>query len=224
MTPWNPTVQAEARALLKMPALRSIAFPPIEIAAPAVAKVSEIVIELKVVLEVKSFVFLGVPVGKTRSSPGLGATFPSQLAGLVQLLLVPAPVQVSVASNSRSSSCSSRGLKVTRPRCLETVWSDSRCPAKSGRIPPHENGMAARFWTGLAGSTVRTAEDEVKQIPRDAFYNSKCVQLPRTFDRMNLFWLPRAQQFDDLPFKARQILGDDLPYLGVVDQVIAMDQ
>jgi hypothetical protein len=35
---------------------------------------------------------------------------------------------------------------------------------------------------------------------------------------------PFAQQFDDLLFKARQVLADDLPDLGIVNQVAAVNQ
>src|SRR5262249_21646567 len=57
------------------------------------------------------FVFRAATLGKTRSStPGTGATSPTQLAGVLQLLLsgLP-PSQTRVAGASRSSSASSRG-------------------------------------------------------------------------------------------------------------------
>ena len=44
------------------------------------------------------------PDGKTRSSPALGATFPAQLAAVVQLLSAPPPSHVLVASGPFLSS------------------------------------------------------------------------------------------------------------------------
>src|SRR5262245_44800060 len=74
------------------------------------------VIELKAVLAVKSLAgeVRAVPPGKTRSSPACGAMLPTQLAGLVQLLLPPAPLQMSVDRRVRSSRNSRYGRKEDR--------------------------------------------------------------------------------------------------------------
>src|SRR5437763_2426822 len=53
-----------------------------------------------------TFVSRTAPPGKTRSSPGCGATSPTQLAGVVQLLSAPPPSHVATAGARRSS----RGL------------------------------------------------------------------------------------------------------------------
>src|SRR5262249_25244483 len=47
--------------------------------------------------------------GKTRSSPGSGATWPNQLPGSDQSLVPPLPTHVTVEGTTRSSSTSSRG-------------------------------------------------------------------------------------------------------------------
>src|SRR5262245_30028380 len=50
-----------------------------------------------------TFVSRAAVVGKTRSSPGCGATSPTQLAGVVQRLFAPPPSQVTTAGARRSS-------------------------------------------------------------------------------------------------------------------------
>src|SRR5438093_2682802 len=51
-----------------------------------------------------TFVRRAATSGKTRSSPACGATSPTQLAGVVQLLSAPPPSQVATAGAVRSSS------------------------------------------------------------------------------------------------------------------------
>src|SRR5436190_3872474 len=90
-----------------MPASRVTALPE------TVYPVPENVSEWNGVPTAKSLVAvaLAAPAGNSRSSPGLGATFAAQLAGVVQALVAPPPVQVARAGVIRSSSDSRAGRK-----------------------------------------------------------------------------------------------------------------
>ena len=74
-------------------------------------------IELKLVPAGKSSAALRLvaPRGKTRSEPLCGATAPTQFAAVIQLLSLPAPVQVAVDGVIRTSSASRPGRRARRP-------------------------------------------------------------------------------------------------------------
>src|SRR5581483_2629833 len=68
---------------------------------------------------------IGTPVGKSRESPGLGATSPTQFLPVVHLLsgeeppVSGAPSQMNVAGASRSSSCSIHSRKREGLRAMD---------------------------------------------------------------------------------------------------------
>src|SRR5262245_16522616 len=100
-----------------------------------------------------TFASWAAPAGKTKSSPGCGATSPTQLAAVVQLALPPPPSQVATAGARRDSRRSRRrvvGFMDWAPRS----GADRRIADSIIRTP--SRGSDLFFWaTGVPRGDLR---------------------------------------------------------------------